>query len=132
MIEKIKKFFKSRIFKPRLWTPIMFENSRIPVWLSKVAPIDILAISFGIFVWCREELSEETRRHETIHFQQQLELLFVGQWILYFLSYAHGWLKYRNGAVAYREIIFEKEAFDFDKMEGYLEARPRYAWVKYL
>ena len=34
------KWFKS--LKP--W---MYNNSKIPVWLSKVAPINIWAISFG-------------------------------------------------------------------------------------
>ena len=52
------------------WKPKFIENSKIPVWLSKLAPIDIWAISFGVWVWCRGELSKTTRRHETIHFQQ--------------------------------------------------------------
>ena len=50
--------------------PYFIENSKIPVILSKVAPIEIWAISFGLWVWCRGEISDETKRHETIHFQQ--------------------------------------------------------------
>ena len=57
--------------------PKFIENSLLPVWLSRVAPIDIWAINLGFWVWCRGELSEETKRHETIHFQQQMEILFV-------------------------------------------------------
>ena len=64
------------------WKPLMFENSKIPVWLSKIAPIEIWALSFFIFVFCRAKLNDVTKRHEIIHFQQQLELAFVGQWIL--------------------------------------------------
>ncbi len=118
-------------FKPKLWKPFMFENSKIPVLLSYIAPINIWAISFGPGVWCRGEMSERTKRHETIHFQQQLELLFAGQWILYGLS----WLKNRitmNGEDAYYNNIFEKEAYDNDSKEDYLEARPRYNWIKYV
>tara|TARA_R100000008_G_C3529975_1_gene138721 strand:+ start:361 stop:735 length:375 start_codon:yes stop_codon:yes gene_type:complete len=118
------------IFKPKLWKPIMIENSKVPVWLSKVAPIEIWALSFGTFVWCRGVMSDETKRHETIHFQQQLELLFVGQWILYGIFFLHGYLKYRNGAVAYMQNPFEVEAYKNDKMIGYLETRKRFAWAR--
>ena len=118
-------------FKPKLWKPIMFENSRVPVLLTKVSPIKVWAVSFFIFVWCRGEMSERTKRHETIHFQQQLELLFAGQWVLYGLS----WLKNRltmNGKDAYYNNVFEKEAYDNDSKENYLETRPRYNWINYV
>lgn len=113
------------------WKPIYIENSKIPVLLSYFAPIDIWAVSFGWFVWCRGEMSEVIKRHECIHFQQQLELAFAGQWILYALSWLHGLWKYRDPAVAYRENIFERESFSNDYIEDYLENRPRYAWVKH-
>ncbi len=113
------------------WKPIFIENSRIPVWLSKLAPIEIHAISIGWFVWCRSVMSPVTRRHESIHFQQQLELFFLGFYLLYALSYLYNLVKYRNGAVAYREIIFERESYSNDCVKNYLKTRPRYAWVKH-
>ena len=113
------------------WKPIFIENSRVPVWLSYIAPIEISAISFGWFVWSRRTMSDVLRRHETIHFQQQLELAFAGQWILYALSWLHGLWKYRDPAVAYRENVFERESFSNDYIEDYLETRPRYAWIKH-
>ena len=73
--------------------PIFINNSKLPVWLSKLAPIEIWALSFFIFVWCRGEINEQTKRHETIHFQQQIELLFVGQWILYGIFHLYGLIK---------------------------------------
>jgi len=112
--------------------PIFIENSKVPVILSKVAPIKIWAISFGFWVWCRGEMSEKTKRHETIHFQQQLELAFVGFYVLYALSWLYGLIKYKNSATAYREIVFERESFSNDYTEDYLENRPRYAWIKYI
>ena len=108
------------LFKPKLWKPFMFENSKIPVFLSKLAPIEIWAISFGPGVWCRGVMTPETKRHETIHFQQQLELLFVGQWVLYGIFYIHNWLKYRNGKIAYRQNPFEVEAYYGGHLIGYL------------
>ena len=105
------------------WKPIFIENSKIPVWLSYIAPIEIKAISIGIFVWCRGEMSEVTKRHECIHFQQQLELLFLPFYILYVLGWLYGLWKYRDAAVAYRENVFERESFASDYIEGYLETR---------
>ena len=112
--------------------PIVFENSKIPVILSKVAPIEIWAISLFIFVWCREEASDITRRHETIHFQQQLELLFVFQWILYLGLYVLGlFLQKGNRDEAYRMNPFEREAYENQYDKDYLATRPRYSWIKY-
>ena len=113
----------------KLWKPLVYENSKIPAFLSKFAPIDIWALSFGIFVFCRGEISDRTRRHETIHFQQQLELLFVVQWILYLLFYLLGLIRWRDGRKAYRENPFEREAYGNDDCEDYLEKRKRYCWI---
>jgi hypothetical protein len=111
--------------------PVYIENSRVPVWLSKLAPIDIWAISFGFWVWCRGELSETTKRHEAIHFQQQLELLFALQWILYGVFWLIGLIKYRKGAVAYFKNLFEQEAYSNESDVSYLDTRKRYSWAKY-
>ena len=114
-------------------SPIFIENSRVPVLLSKISPIDIYAISLVFFVFCRGELGETTRRHETIHFKQWLELLIVGFACLYVFS----WLWFRlikrySGELAYRSIPFEQEAYDNQDDPDYLENRPCYAWIKYL
>ena len=117
---------------PRHWRPVFIENSRLPVWLSKVAPIRIWALSLAVWVFCRGELAVRTRTHETIHFQQQLELLFVGQWILYVLFYLIGLLRYRDGPTAYRENPFEREAYANDAYTNYLSTRNRFSWLKYI
>ena len=115
----------------RHWKPLFFEHSKIPVWLSKLAPINIGALSFAFFVWGREELSERTRRHETIHYQQQLELLFIGQWLLYGIFWLWGYWKYRVGRKAYFRCPFEQEAYANQDDENYFEIRKHYCWLKY-
>jgi hypothetical protein len=113
--------------------PIMIENSKVPVFLSYFAPIDIWAISFGPFVWCRGPMSPVTIRHETIHFHQQLECLFVGQWILYLFYHLRGLMsKDKTGREAYYSNPFEEEAYIHESDELYLENRPFYHWVKYI
>lgn len=110
--------------------PIFIENSRVPVFLSKFAPIEIWAISFGLWVWCRGELSDETKRHETIHFKQQLELLFIFQWVLYVAFWLVGVIRYRDGKKAYRENPFEREAYKHDGDVDYISSRKPFAWVR--
>lgn len=112
--------------------PIFINNSKIPVWLSKIAPIDIWALSFFLFVWCRGDILEQTKRHEIIHFQQQIELLFVGQWLLYGIFYLVGFIKCRSGKEAYRNNPFELEAYSNDQDESYLQNRKRYSWIKHI
>ena len=116
----------------KTWKPKFINNSKIPVWLSKLSPIDIWAISFGFWVWCRGELSKTTKRHETIHFQQQLELGFIFQWLLYVMFWLIGLVRYRDGAVAYKENPFEREAYANERKFTYLEKRKRYAWTAYI
>ena len=114
--------------------PIMIEDSKVPVILSYVAPIEIWAISFGPFVWCRGVMSNVTKRHETIHFHQQIELLFVGQWILYIGFWLRGLMSKKNktGRDAYYANAFEVEAYTHEMDENYLENRPFYNWRNYL
>ena len=114
------------------WKPFYIENSRVPVILSKIAPINIYAIAIGPWVWCRGEMSEKTKRHECIHFQQQLELAFVGQFILYGLSYLYHLIKLRDPREAYYSICFEREAGGNESDKNYLKNRKRYAWIKYI
>ena len=121
-----------KLFKPKLWEPFIFENNKIPIWLSKIAPINIFAISLFIFIFCKETLTTKYKLHEIIHFQQQLELFFIGFLILYGLFYIIGYLKYKNGQEAYYQNPFEKEAFDNQNTINYLINRKRFSWIKYL
>ena len=112
------------------WKPYFIENNPIPVWLSKIAPIEIGAITLGFVVICRGVMDEETKRHETIHFQQYLETGFLGFLLLYAWDYLCGYASHKNGAQAYREIRAEKEAWDNDHDPEYLMNRKRWAWLK--
>ena len=112
--------------------PIFYENSRVPVLLSKVTPINVWANSFAFWVWCRGEMSDRTKRHETIHYLQQRELLMVVQWVLYGLFHIIGLIKYRDGQTAYYENPFEREAYANDENPNYLKERKPYAWINYL
>ena len=112
--------------------PLIFENSKLPVYLSYIAPIDVGAFSFFIIVASRGKISDRTKRHEIIHYRQQLEMLFIFQWIMYGLFHLRGLLTGLNGNEAYYMNPFEVEAYENDSDEYYLNNRKPYAWIKYL
>jgi len=70
--------------------------------------------------------------HEKIHHRQQLELLIVPFYLLYFLHYLYNLLKYRKHQVAYLNIVFEKEAYNQQQNLTYLSTRRMFSWVKFL
>lgn len=69
--------------------------------------------------------------HERIHIRQQLELLILPFFILYVSEWLILLLKYRNKDIAYRNISFEKEAYDHGKDLSYLISRRPYYWIRY-
>jgi len=112
--------------------PVFYEDSKLPVHLSKIVPIDVYAFSFAFWVFCRGKLNESTKVHEAVHYRQQLEMLFVFQWLLYGAFHVWGLLKYKNGKEAYYQNPFEREAYDNDRNLDYLSERKHYAWVRYI
>ena len=115
----------------RNWKPIYIENSRILAWLSYLAPISIQAITLGVIVISRDKMSEVTKNHETIHFQQYLETLFLGFLILYFWDWFIGLVKYKDGQKAYLSIRAEQEAHKNQENLEYLPTdRKRWCWLQ--
>ena len=70
--------------------------------------------------------NERLIRHEQIHIQQQVELLVIPFYLLYFTEFLIRWLISLNFDKAYRTISFEREAFDFDNDESYLQRRKKF------
>ena len=113
--------------------PKFYENSKLPVILSKFAPIEIWAITLGPWVFCRGELSEKTKRHETIHYLQYKELWFLGFLFVYLFDYLWAAVLSKKGFTreSYLSIRFEQEAWHCDDFENYVENRERFAWKNY-
>ena len=91
-------------------------------------------LSFFVFVWISRMEKDETRlmRHETIHFWQQVEMLFVLHWLFYGLFYLVARAKGHCHYIAYRYNPFELEAFENDPDEQYLVKRRPFAWARYV
>lgn len=85
-----------------------------------------------------------TIRHETIHYRQYRELLFLGFLPLYFLHIISAFLyfkiKYRGASLNNTEILdityhanpFEREAYENQHDSNYLKNRKRFAWLSFV
>lgn len=85
---------------------------------------------FGV-IFARKEyepLSKRTLNHEAIHTAQMRELLYIG----FYLWYVVEWLVklFIYGKEAYRNVSFEREAYQYAGYEGYLSIRKRYRWIQ--
>jgi hypothetical protein len=70
-------------------------------------------------------------RHEQIHLQQQLELLILPFYLLYFFNYVFNLCRYRDHDKAYLQIRFEREAYQHEKDPDYLNRRRIWAWLRH-
>ena len=113
------------------WKPIFVENSSVPRLLSYISPISIGAITLGFIVFSRYHMDAKTKRHETIHFQQFLETLFIGFLILYVYDWITNYFKYKSGTIAYYNIRAEKEAYCYEEDINYLQTRRRWKWIRW-
>lgn len=68
--------------------------------------------------------NETTIRHESIHWQQQKELLCIPFYLWYCIEALLKW--------SYYNISFEREAYDNAMNINYLKERKHYAFLKYI
>jgi len=108
--------------------PIIIKNSRIPKLASWF--MDVRAITLFPFIFIKDEGDEILIRHETIHIQQQLELLIVGFYVWYLVDFLIKLIKVRKPTWAYYKIIFEEEAYANQADENYLSNRKLWAFIR--
>ena len=81
-----------------------------------------------LFVRGDAKIDEVTLNHESIHTAQWKELWYVG----FMLWYVIEWIARLPKGDAYRNISFEREAYDNDDNFGYLKNRKRFNFLNYL
>lgn len=103
-----------------------------------------LAMTIGPFIFTKNKtkINDTVLRHETIHYYQQAELGYIIFFIFYFLSFITQLIRcsfnkeigqignYRQSVWdrAYRTILFEREAYEHENDETYLDDRAPWAW----
>ena len=94
--------------------------------IGRINGFKVNAITIFPFIFISYK-SDRLIRHERIHFYQQLETLILLFYILYLISYLYNLGRGMNRFTAYKNIIFEKEAYRHDTDKDY-HRRP-YAWL---
>lgn len=84
---------------------------------------------FGVLFAKRDmRLTLEVINHERIHTAQMRELLYIPFYILYVLEWLWRVIQSRGDTYkAYKQISFEREAYDRGPDLSYLPRRPRFA-----
>lgn len=103
--------------------------------LNKFIPLKgFSAMTVYPFVFIRkgEKFTNVTERHEMIHAEQQKEMLLVFFYLWYLFEFVVRLIQYRNRNVAYKNISFEREAYDNERNTAYLKNRKRYSFISYL
>ena len=91
-----------------------------------LVPKGYRAITLYPFIFVRNASDKYDKvliNHERIHLRQQVETLILLFAIWYFLDFLFKYLRYRNWDKAYRNIIFEREAYNNQSNLDYLKVR---------
>lgn len=87
-----------------------------------------------LVIFKNEEASKDEVlvNHERVHIRQQLELLFILQWILYLAFYIIARFQGKSQYIAYRSNPFEREAYANQGNLKYLSSRKLFSWLSYI
>lgn len=85
-----------------------------------------------LFVRGDANIDDVTLNHESIHTAQWKELWYIGFLLWYGIEWLVRLTQFRYPHNAYRNISFEREAYDNEKDLEYLKTRERFSFLKYL
>ena len=106
------------------------------IFISKhIVPKGFVGITLFPFIFLKEENLKEDKvliNHEKIHLKQQKELLILFFYLIYGLEWVLKFFIYKNGYLAYKNLSFEREAYQNENTPHYLKNRKNYSFMKYL
>jgi beta-lactamase regulating signal transducer with metallopeptidase domain len=106
------------------------------IFISKhIIPKGFVGLTLYPFIFLKQEhLKEDTHliNHEKIHLKQQLELFIIFFYVFYFLEWCIKLFKYKNKHLAYKNLSFEREAYQNEHNLNYLQNRKSWTFLKYL
>ena len=106
------------------------------IFVSKyIVPKGYTGLALFPFVFVKHahlKLNKVFVNHEHIHLKQQLELLIFPFFIWYGVDFLVRYVHYKNWYDAYRNIGFEREAYQNEENLEYLKKRRFWSFLKYL
>ncbi len=105
-----------------------------PRFIKYFTPKNITGITIFPFVILENTSIKKNKafiNHEMIHIYQQMELLFVFFIFIYYIEFLVRWIKYKDWYQAYKNISFEREAYENETNYNYLKTRKLFSFIKY-
>lgn len=106
------------------------------ILISKyLVPKGYIGITIFPFVFLKSVSLKKNRvliNHEKIHLRQQLELIIIPFYIFYGIEFIFRLIQHKNWHLAYRNISFEREAYQNELNFNYLKGRKFWNFLKYI
>ena len=100
-----------------------------------IIPKQFTGLTLWPFVFLKEKELKHDKvllNHESIHLKQQLELLILPFFVCYGLEFLWKLLVYKHRYLAYRNLSFEREAYENEKNLNYIQPRKPYSFLRYV
>ena len=105
------------------------------IFISKyIVPNGFVGITLFPFIILRKENLKQDQiliNHEKIHLRQQLELLVLLFYIIYGFEWVIKFFIYKNDYLTYKNLSFEREAYQNENNLSYLKTRKTWDFIKY-
>ena len=111
-------------------TYILKHNPDITNFFSYFFGEDLVALTLFPWIFTKyEKINENIVNHEKIHIEQYKETLIIGFPIIMIINYILNLIYYFDLNIAYKNTLFEKEAYENMNNYQYLKYRRRYSWL---
>lgn len=97
-------------------------------------PKGFSAITFYPFIFVKNKNIKNdivVINHEKIHVKQQIELFIIIFFVWYVIEFIYLFFRYKNFKKAYKNIVFEREAYSNEKDEKYIGKRKIFSFYNY-
>ena len=101
---------------------------------NHLIPKGFVGITLFPFIFLKKKDLKDDKvlvNHEKIHLKQQAELLLIFFYIFYSLEWILKFLSHKNAYLAYKNLSFEREAYQNENNFNYIKNRKFWAFIKY-
>ncbi len=106
------------------------------ILVSKIfVPKGFMGVALYPFIFLKNPKDKDNSvfiTHEKIHLRQQIELLILPFYVWYGIEYLVRIIQYKDKKAAYRNISFEREAYQNEKNRNYLKKRSFWRFIRYV
>ena len=112
----------------------LFENSKVITYFNKIFRSNVVGMTVFFLIFLKGEKDDNLiiLNHEKIHIKQFQETFYIGFYLISTFDFLIKYCKYKNINGAYKNLMFEREAYEHMNDLDYLKKRKRFAWLRNL